>query len=144
MLIPLAKLATILEKKENMHVITNIVQMWPSWLRTVFTISGCLFVVALIVLLAIRLPPTSVGVTYDEPLIDPEMVNSVATYTGIVTGVITPLLGLYGQVLATKKANAEKARLELEIEKIKLELEQKNAEAKRKRKPPRRKTKSTH
>ena len=67
----------------------------------------------------------------EAPPINPDHAKDFATYSTEITGFITALTALYGQIHTARKENAE-----LEIEKKKLELElQKNA-SKKKRKLP--------
>ena len=121
-----------------MHIKFNFGQRWPPWLKEVFAISGYLFILALIVLIAIELTPQLIPIEPEpEPWIDPEIVKNVATYMAVITGVVTPLVGLYAEILS-----ARKAKVELEIEKMKLELERMKKASIKTKKPSTKKNKS--
>ncbi len=121
-----------------MHLKFDFGPTWQPWLKNLFTISGYLFIVALIVLISIELTPQTVGVMPEpEPLIDPELVKNAATYTAGITSVLTPLVALYAEILS-----ARKAKVALEIEKTKLELERMKKTSTATKKPPTRKNKS--
>ncbi len=99
---------------------------WPKWLRTVFIISGCVFLLALLfngyVLAAHAVvPPLSVA-DPSRPGGEAEPTNIVVVITA-VTGLITAITGLYGQILAGRKMKLDYdlAKRQIELEKRKLE-----------------------
>ena len=83
---------------------------WPKWLRATFLVSGGLFVLAVLFSVYVLtsqavIPPLSVVVpsqpsSPEPPTIKPSTIVNAIT---AVTGLLTALSGLYGQILAARK-----------------------------------------
>ncbi len=99
---------------------------WPKWLRTVFIISGCVFVLGLLfsgyVLASHAVVPPLSAADPSRPGGEAEPTNIVVVITA-VTGLVTAITGLYGQILAGRKMKLDYdlAKRQIELEKRKLE-----------------------
>ena len=105
---------------------------WPKWIRITFIISGCLFVLAglatcFILGLGLLIPPGGVA-PGQTPVSKPESPTVVLTVTAI-TGLVTAVSGLYGQILAGRKQ-----KLDYELAKQQLQM-QAEAKPKKPRRP---------
>lgn len=94
---------------------------WPKWLRITFIISGCLFAVALLFTIYVSVshavvPPLSVA-DPSNPSGEAEPTNIVVFITAL-TGLVTAVSGLYGQILAGRKMKMDYdlARRQLEMQ----------------------------
>jgi len=115
------------DKGERVNVYRLFKKRWPGWLKVVFTISALLFIATLSLVISDRYTLSA------EPASE---LDVFVKYTSAITGLITALSGVYGQIHSVRKEKAE-----LELEKRKLELEYQKNTPKKNRKPPARKTK---
>jgi hypothetical protein len=97
-------------------------RQWPKWLRTVFVVAGILFVLGVLFSIYVSttntvVPPLSAA-DPSNPGGEAQPTNVVVVITA-VTGLVTAISGLYGQILAGRKM-----KLDYDLAKRRLEMEE--------------------
>lgn len=97
-------------------------RQWPKWLRFVFVVSGVLFVLAVLFSVYVSatntvVPPLSAA-DPSNPAQEAQPTNVVVLITA-VTGLVTAISGLYGQILAGRKM-----KLDYDLAKRRLEMDE--------------------
>ncbi len=87
---------------------------WPKWLRITFIVSGCLFALAVLFTAYVLLshaviPALSVATppqpgAPEQPKAEP---TTLVNYITAITGLVTAVSGLYGQILTGRKQELE-------------------------------------